>query len=107
LPPHPTFFVRKTVYDQFGSFNLQLKSAADYEIMLRFIHKNKIKIGYLPRIIVRMRVGGMSNVSLTNRIKANREDKKAWMMNSLKPRPYTLLFKPLSKIGQYFKSNKD
>lgn len=106
MPPHPTFFVRKTVYDRYGSFNLQLKSAADYEIMLRFIHKNKVKLGYLPRITVRMRVGGMSNVSLSNRIKANREDKKAWEMNSLKPKPYTLLFKPLSKIGQYFKSDK-
>jgi glycosyltransferase involved in cell wall biosynthesis len=105
MPPHPTFFVKKEVYQQYGLFDLSLTSAADYEIMLRFIHKNKIVLGYLPRVTVRMRVGGMSNSSLINRIRANREDKKAWKMNALKPRFYTLIFKPLSKIGQYFKKD--
>ena len=52
-----------------------------------------------------MRVGGVSNASLANRIKANREDKLAWKINGLKPKPYTLLFKPLLKIGQFFKKN--
>lgn len=105
MPPHPTFFVKKEVYNKYGSFNLAFKSAADYEIMLRFIHKHKVKIAYLPRVIVRMRIGGVSNASLLNRIKANREDKKAWEINGLKPKPLTLIFKPLSKIGQYFKKD--
>jgi glycosyltransferase len=105
MPPHPTFFVKKSVYEKYGTFNLQLKSAADYEIMLRFIHRHKVKISYLPRVIVRMRVGGVSNASIINRLKANREDKKAWLINGLKPKPYTLLFKPLSKIGQFLKKN--
>lgn len=103
MPPHPTFFVRKSVYNNYGKFNLELKSAADYEIMLRFIHKHECSISYLPRVIVRMRVGGVSNVSLVNRLKANREDKKAWLMNELKPKPYTLIFKPLSKVLQFVK----
>jgi glycosyltransferase involved in cell wall biosynthesis len=105
MPPHPTFFVKKLVYDNYGTFNLELKSAADYEIMLRFIHKNNCSISYLNRVIVRMRVGGVSNNSLINRIKANLEDKKAWQINGLKPKAYTLLFKPLSKIGQFLKKN--
>jgi len=103
MPPHPTFFVKKEVYNKYGKFNLELKSAADYELMLRFIHKNKCSVSYLPRTVVRMRIGGVSNVSLLNRLKANREDKKAWEINGLKPKPYTLLFKPLSKLGQFFK----
>ncbi len=103
MPPHPTFFVKKKVYDKYGMFNLEFKSASDYEIMLRFIHKNKVKIGYLPRVIVRMRVGGVSNMSIANRIKANREDKKAWKINGLTPKPFTLLFKPLSKLTQFLK----
>ena len=105
MPPHPTFFVKKSIYEKYGTFNLQLKSAADYEIMLRFIHKHNCSISYLNRVIVRMRVGGVSNASLLNRLKANREDKKAWLINGLKPKPYTLLFKPLSKIGQFLKKN--
>ena len=103
MPPHPTFFVRKSVYENYGKFNLELKSAADYEIMLRFIHKYECSISYLPRVVVRMRIGGVSNVSIKNRLKANREDKRAWEMNELKPKPYTLIFKPLSKVLQFVK----
>lgn len=102
MPPHPTFFVRKHCYQKFGSFNLSLKSAADYELMLRFIHKHGIKISYLPVLIVNMRAGGQSNVSFKNRFKANREDRKAWEINGLKPGFFTLIRKPLSKIKQYF-----
>ncbi|MDF1672063.1 MAG: glycosyltransferase family 2 protein [Vicingaceae bacterium] len=103
MPPHPTFFVRKSVYNNYGKFNLELKSAADYEIMLRFIHKHECSIVYLPRVVVKMRVGGVSNSSLKNRLKANREDKRAWEINELKPKPYTLIFKPLSKVLQFMK----
>jgi len=103
MPPHPTFFVKKSVYEKLGMFTDQLKSAADYEIMLRFIHKHQIKLSYLPEIIVHMRTGGASNISLKNRLKANREDKKAWKMNGLKPSPLTFIKKPLSKLSQFFK----
>ena len=103
MPPHPTFFVRKKVYEDYGVFNLEMISASDYELMLRFIHKFKIKIAYLPRVIVKMRVGGLSNVSLKNRLRANREDKKAWQMNNLHPNAFTLLFKPLRKLIQFAK----
>ena len=102
MPPHPTFFVRKDVYQKHGKFNLQLKSAADYELMLRFIHKHKIKLAYLPEYIVKMRVGGLSNQSVNNRVKANNEDRKAWELNGLKPRFYTLYLKPLRKIAQFW-----
>lgn len=103
MPPHPTFFVRKDIYERYGNYNLHLKSAADYEIMLRFIHKHKISLSYLPRIITKMRSGGQSNLSLKNRIKANIEDRKAWKINGLKPGMLTLTRKPLSKIFQFFK----
>lgn len=103
MPPHPTFFVKREVYEKFGAYTLELKSAADYEFMLRVIHKNKIKLAYLNKIIVKMRVGGESNASLKNRIRANKEDRKAWAMNGLKPGNLTLIRKPLSKVSQFFK----
>jgi glycosyltransferase involved in cell wall biosynthesis len=103
MPPHPTFFVRKWVYEKYGSFNLNLVSAADYELMLRFIHKHRIKLAYLPEFIIKMRVGGKSNVSIKNRLRANSEDRKAWKINGLKPHFYTLYAKPLRKIIQLFK----
>lgn len=101
MPPHPTFFVRREVYEKLGGYNTDLRSAADYEIMLRFIHKHKIKLSYLPRVITKMRSGGQSNVSIKNRIKANMEDRLAWKINGLKPGLLTLTRKPLSKVFQF------
>jgi len=103
MPPHPTFFVKREVYKKYGHFNLDFKSAADYELMLRFIQKNKISLSYLPEFTVKMRVGGKSNVTVQNRINANLEDRRAWKINGLKPRFYTLYLKPLRKILQFFR----
>lgn len=102
MPPHPTFFVKKAFYDKYGKFNTSLKTAADYELMLRFIHKFKISLSYISEVLVRMRIGGKSNAGLLNRIKANIEDRKAWKINGLKPGFFTLYLKPLSKIKQFF-----
>jgi glycosyltransferase involved in cell wall biosynthesis len=103
MPPHPTFFAKRICYEVFGSFNLSLVSAADYELMLRFIHRHRIKLAYLPEFIVKMRVGGKSNVSIQNRIRANQEDRKAWKINGLRPHVLTRYMKPLRKIIQLFK----
>ncbi len=103
MPPHPTFYAKKELFETFGYYSLQLKSAADYELMLRFIHKHKIKVAYLPKTIVKMRVGGMSNASLKNRIRANKEDRQAWKMNALTPYIFTLSLKPLRKIFQFIR----
>lgn len=103
MPPHPTFFVKGEVYEKLGSYTLELKSAADYEFMLRVIHKHQIQLAYLNEIIVKMRVGGESNASFKNRIRANKEDRMAWKMNGLNPGVLTFIRKPLSKVGQFFK----
>jgi len=104
MPPHPTFFVKKEVYSKFGNFNTSFQTAADYELMLRLVHKHKISMAYLPEYTVKMRIGGASNVSFKSRIKANLEDRKAWRINDLKPRFYTLYLKPLRKIFQFISS---
>jgi len=101
MPPHPTFFVRKRVYDQTGLFNISLRSAADYELMLRILLKNDFRAVYIPEILVKMRAGGMSNASWKNRWKANREDRKAWDLNELKPYFFTIYLKPIRKILQF------
>jgi glycosyltransferase involved in cell wall biosynthesis len=101
MPPHPTFFVKRAIYAKHGLYSLQLRSAADYELMLRLIHKHGISLAYLPRVITKMRAGGQSNVTLKNRWKANKEDRLAWKMNGLQPGFLTLIRKPLSKLIQY------
>lgn len=102
MPPHPTFFIRRSLYEQHGGYRLDLGSAADYELMLRMLLKHEANAAYIPRVLVHMRNEGMSNARLKNRIKANRFDREAWRVNELKPRPWTLLAKPLGKLGQWF-----
>jgi glycosyltransferase involved in cell wall biosynthesis len=106
MPPHPTFFVKKSVYDRFGIFNLDLKLSADYELMLRLIHKHQVKVAYLPETIVKMRMGGVSNTSFFVKLKANLEDKTAWKINKLKPGLFTTFRKPLNKLMQYFSKSE-
>jgi len=69
------------------------------------LHKHKISVNYLPKVITKMRVGGQSNVTVTNRLKANKEDRLAWKINDLKPGPFTLTMKPIRKIGQFIKKS--
>jgi glycosyltransferase len=102
MPPHPTFFIRRSLYEQYGGYRLDLGSAADYELMLRMLLKNQSNVEYIPQVLVHMRNEGMSNASLKNRIKANRFDRQAWRVNGIKPRPWTLIAKPLGKLGQWF-----
>ena len=98
MPPHPTFFVKKEVYEKYGIFNTNFTSAADYEFMLRVIHKGHIKVVYLPKILVKMRTGGESNRSIKNRIRGNNEDRKAWKVNGLRPYWFTRYLKPMRKF---------
>ena len=101
MPPHPTFFVKKDIYEKFGYFNTNFKIAADYELMLRFLEKFRISTHYIPEVLIKMRVGGVSNKNLRNMFLKSREDCKAWKVNDLKGRFYTVLLKNLSKIPQF------
>lgn len=101
MPPHPTFFVKREVYEQFGTFDTSLTSAADYELMLRFLYKNKVSAGYNPEVMVLMKTGGKSNASLLNHIIGNREDKTAWIKNGLQSFFYTTWMKPIRKVPQF------
>ncbi|GAB3639725.1 glycosyltransferase family 2 protein [Spirosoma arcticum] len=101
MPGHLSFFAKRELYEKYGSFRLDMKSAADYELLLRFIHKNKIKLAYMDEVTIVMRAGGISNSSLKNRLRANRDDHLAWELNGLKPYFFTLWLKPLRKLNQY------
>lgn len=103
MPPHPTFYVRREIYERYGLYRTDLGSAADYECMLRLLYRYQIQSKYIPQILVKMRVGGQSNASLKNRFAANREDYRAWKENGFRP-PFGLrITKPLSKITQFFR----
>ena len=99
--PHPTFFCRKEIYEKFGYFNDTLQIAADFELMLRLIEKHRIKIGYLPKVIVKMGTGGRANV-LRGIIRGNKEILKSFRMNGIRLSPWFFVCKPMTKISQLF-----
>jgi glycosyltransferase involved in cell wall biosynthesis len=103
--PHPTFFCRRGIYEKFGYFNDTLQIAADFELMLRLIEKHRIKIGYLPEVIVKMGTGGKANV-LRGMIKGNKEIIKSFRLNNLRLSPWFFVCKPIIKISQFFKRQR-
>ena len=103
MPPHPGFFVKKSCYESFGLFNLNLSTSADYELMLRMLEVHHLSCNYIPETITSMRVGGASNSSLKNRLIANRNDKKAWTIHPINPFWFTFILKPLRKLPQFFR----
>jgi len=102
MPPHPTFYCRRQLFEQLGNYSQDYGSAADYELMLRFIHLNKTHVHYLNKVMVKMIIGGVSNKSIYNRVKALRFDLKAMRNNDILIPVLTLLFKPLRKVMQFF-----
>ena len=100
--PHPTFFVKKYLYDKYGYYNTDLKTAADYEMILKLLYRYNVKTIYIPMILVTMRIGGASNSSILNRIRANKEDGLAWTKNQLNKPILVRIKKPLQKVKQFF-----
>jgi glycosyltransferase len=102
VPPHPTFFVKKEVYEKYGYFRLDFKVASDYELMFRFLKKYKIKGKYIPKVLVKMRAGGNAN-KLKNIIKGNLECIRAWKVNGFKMPFYTPIFRFFRRLPQLLK----
>jgi glycosyltransferase len=102
MPPHPTFFVRKKIYEKYGLYRTDLGTSADYEMMVRLLVKHEINVKYNPGVMVHMRAGGTSNASWSARVDANRMDRRAWLVNGLRPYPWTTIAKPLRKVGQWW-----
>ncbi|MEN9742668.1 MAG: hypothetical protein RLZZ65_473 [Bacteroidota bacterium] len=103
VPPHPTLFVHRKIYEDFGVYDSSLKVAADYEFMLRiFTSKQPIKSKYISIVLVKMRVGGESNKSIKNILRGNLEIYRAWIKYHNKF-PYSLIFRRINiKAKQFF-----
>jgi hypothetical protein len=90
------------LFEQLGAYNLHYGTAADYELMLRFIHLNKRNTYYLNKAIIKMSAGGASNKAFVNRYKAWIFDYKAMRKNEVLLPLLAIVLKPLRKVVQYF-----
>lgn len=101
MPAHPTFYIKRSLIEKYGGFETHYFSAADYEFMARYLFQHKVSASYLPQLIVRMRVGGASNASLKQRLRANRRDYLAMKRNGIPFAFLVSIMKPLSKMHQF------
>lgn len=105
MPPHPTFYARRSLYEQLGAFDLRYRIAADYDNMLRLLRGvdgRGSQVEYIPEILVRMRTGGVSNRSLRNILQKSSEDLLIVRRNGVGGL-MTIAMKNLSKAGQFWK----
>jgi glycosyltransferase len=101
MPPHPTLYLRREVFEKYGVYDTSYRVAADYDAMLRWLLQGNIRLAYVPRVFVRMRVGGASNQSLKQIARKSFEDYRALRKNGAGGLR-TLLLKNLRKVGQFF-----
>lgn len=99
MPPHPTLYLRREVYERWGHYDTSFRIAADYDAMLRWMTAGQVNLFYLPQVLVKMRAGGASNRSLAQILLKSREDLRAIRGNGVGGVP-TLACKNLRKVGQ-------
>ena len=102
MPPHPTLYLRRSVYERIGGFDTRYRIAADYDFMLRVLTQLSGQVRYLPQVLVRMRLGGVSNRSLGKILLKSREDYQALRRNSVGGLG-ALVWKNVSKVPQFFR----
>ncbi len=107
MPPHPTFFVRRQVYEQHGRFDLEFRLASDFELTMRFLAKARVRFQYVPKVLVRMRLGGTTNNSLRNILKGNLESYRACKKNGLDVSRLFIARKILSRVPQFFRKPEE
>jgi glycosyltransferase involved in cell wall biosynthesis len=101
-PPHPTFFVRRAVYERLGGFDPQFRIAADVELMMRFLEAHGVASVHIPNILVKMRLGGETNRSVRNIVRQNQEIMAALRTHGLVSSwPSFIAHKAWSRIGQF------
>ncbi|GGF63706.1 glycosyltransferase [Mameliella alba] len=100
MPPHPTLYLRREVFDRWGVYDTSFRIAADYDAMLRYMVKGSVRLVHVPEVFVKMRVGGESNKSIGKILRKSREDYRALRANGVGGMG-ALAMKNLSKVKQF------
>ena len=103
MPPHPTLFVKKEVYEKYGLYKIDYKIAADYEMFVRLLLVNKLSFSYIHLPIVKMRVGGVSSGGIRRKIECNIEVVRAIKSNGIKTNHLLILKKYPIKVFEIVK----
>jgi len=100
MPAHPTFFTYKSNFEKYGYYKTDYQIAADYELLIRFLYKNRLFYKYLPLDFMKMRVGGVSTSSFKSNIISNKEIVRACRENGIYTNFPLLMLKYFLKIWE-------
>lgn len=101
MPAHPSFYVKRKFYEKYGMYKLDYKIAADYELLMRFMHSNHLKYAYNPEVMVYMRTGGVSNKNVLSRYTLNKEIIRACKENNVNTNMFLVSLKYFFKVFEY------
>lgn len=102
MPPHPTFYCKRQNYIKYGLYSLEFKIASDYELLIRFLLVNKIRYEYIPKILVKMSLGGISTKNFLSNLKINNEVLRACKINNVNSNIFKLYTKYIFKLKELF-----
>lgn len=100
MPAHPTFFTYKHNFEKYGYYKTDYKIAADYELLIRFLYKHKLKYKYIPFDLLKMRTGGTSTASIKSNYILNKEIVRACKENKIYTNMGILSFKYFVKVWE-------
>ena len=103
LPGHPTLYLRREVYDQFGLYRTDYRIAADYEFMVRILYRKQVRLSYLPEILIYMSHGGTSTNSLSAYLQSLAEGHRALRENHVPFAWFTDLCRTMRVLLQFVK----
>jgi len=101
MPAHPTFFVYKKNYEKFGLYKTEYLIAGDFELLVRFLYTNKVSYSCLPKVLVKMRMGGVSTRNLKSNWILNMEVLRACKENMIKTNLIKIWSKYFIKLYQF------
>jgi glycosyltransferase involved in cell wall biosynthesis len=101
IPPHPSFYAKRELFERLGKFDINYKFASDFDLICRFISYGNVKTKYLEGVQVKMRIGGITNKNFKNIYLGNKEILNSLKKNKLKPVTFFFLYKILERFKQY------
>ena len=102
MPAHPTFFVKREIYEKYGKFRTDLKNAADFDLLVRFLYVNQSPYHYIDKVIIIMRMGGAST-SFSSVWTNNIEILNACKVNGIRTSIFKILLRYVFKLTTLFK----
>jgi len=98
MPPHPSIYIRKPLFNLLGGYELTYQISADFEWMIRYLRKAKLKLRYIPLCVVDMRMGGKSTSGIRSTVLLNKENVLANRANGYFSVIFMMIPKYLYKI---------